>query len=84
MLNKVAEEQLVDKGPSWFLSYNGSLYVVKWPRIICAFLENLTVAKGWEFEVVPEVPMEQTTPRSDTVHLSWTKSNAPEVERVKK
>jgi hypothetical protein len=36
MLNKVAEEQPADKDPSWFLSYNGSLYVVKWPRIICA------------------------------------------------
>jgi len=36
MLNKVAEEQLADKDPSWFLSYNGSLYVVKWPCIICA------------------------------------------------
>jgi len=36
MLNKVAEEQPADKDLSWFLSYNGSLYVVRWPRIICA------------------------------------------------
>jgi len=44
------------------------------------FPENLTVAKSWEFEVVLEVPTEQITARVDTVHLSWTKSKAPEAE----
>jgi hypothetical protein len=37
------------------------------------FLGNLTVAKRWGFEVVREAPTEQTTPRTDTVHLSLDK-----------